>query len=57
MYQESDNFWSIHQTMSDGNIWCVKSRTRRVDEMTKDIVNRYRAEVKSIYGNRKRHRQ
>jgi hypothetical protein len=43
--------------MSDGNIWCPKGKTRTVDDMTRAIVNKYKAEVKSKYGNRKRHRQ
>ena len=52
-----DTFWEYHQTMQDSNIWCVKKRSRTVDEMTAAIVSRYKAEVKSKLGNRKRHRQ
>jgi len=50
-------FWETHQTMSDGNIWCPKGKSKTVDEMTKIIVNKYKAEVKAKYGNKKRHRQ
>lgn len=57
MFKESETFWEIHQTMSDGTIWCTKSSSKRVDEMTKLIVNRYKEEVKQAYGNKKRHRQ
>ena len=45
--KDDDRFWDTHQTMSDGNIWCV----------TKSIVDKAKAQVKSRYGNRKRHRQ
>jgi hypothetical protein len=55
--RDNDAFWDTHQTMSDGNIWCPNGRSRSVDEMTTAIVSKYRAEVKSKYGNRKRHRQ
>jgi len=55
--KQSEWFWDKHQTMADGHIWCVSSRTRKIDEMTTAIVSKYRAEVKSKYGNRKRHRQ
>ena len=54
---EDETFWELHQTMQDGHIWCVKKRSRSVDEMTTAIVSKYRAEVKSKYGNKKRHRQ
>ena len=50
-------FWDNHQTMTDGNIWCPKGKTKRVEEMTADIVNRYKLAVKAQYGNKKRHRQ
>lgn len=43
--------------MTDGRLWCINYKTRSVDEMTTAIVNRYKAEVKAKYGNRKRHRQ
>jgi hypothetical protein len=45
--KDNDSFWDTHQTMSDGNIWCA----------TKSIVDKAKAEVKSRYGNKKRHRQ
>ena len=45
--RDDDSFWDTHQTMSDGNIWCA----------TKSIVDKAKAQVKSRYGNRKRHRQ
>ena len=45
--KDSDSFWDTHQTMVDGNIWCP----------VKSIVDKAKAEVKSKYGNRKRHRQ
>lgn len=57
MSKESDSFWEIHQTMSDGSIWCVKFSSKRVDEMTKLIINRYKSQIKETYGNKKRHRQ
>ena len=50
-------FWDTHQTMQDGHIWCVSVKSKTVDEMTTAIVNRYKAEVKTKFGNRKRHRQ
>lgn len=53
----NDTFWETHQTMQDGHIWCAKSRTKRVEEMTAAIVNRHRANIKSTFGNKKRHRQ
>jgi hypothetical protein len=53
---EDETYWKTHQTMQDGHIWCVKGKTTRVDEMTRAIVNRYKAEVKAKYGNKKRHR-
>ena len=45
--KDDDAFWNTHQTMSDGTIWCV----------TKSIVDRAKAQVKSRYGNKRRHRQ
>ena len=45
--KDSPTFWDTHQTMTDGNIWCA----------TKTIVDKAKAEVKSRYGNKKRHRQ
>lgn len=53
----TESFWESHQTMQDGRIWCIKSRTKRVEEMTTAIVNRHRANIKSTFGNKKRHRQ
>jgi hypothetical protein len=43
--------------MSDNTVWCANTKSKRVEEMTADIVNRYKAAVKSQYGNKKRHRQ
>ena len=45
--KDSPTFWDTHQTMTDGNIWCA----------TKTIVDKAKSEVKSRYGNKKRHRQ
>lgn len=45
--KDSDEFWLTHQTMSDGRIWCV----------TKSIVDKAKLQVKTRYGNKKRHRQ
>jgi hypothetical protein len=45
--KDDESFWYTHQTMSDGNIWCV----------TKSIVDKAKFDVKSRYGNKKRHRQ
>lgn len=45
--KDDDAFWDTHQTMSDGNIWCP----------AKAIVDKAKAQVKSRYGNKKRHRQ
>ena len=53
----SEDFYETHQHMTDGRLWCINYKTRSVDEMTTAIVNRYKAEVKAKYGNRKRHRQ
>jgi len=50
-------FWDTHQTMQDGNIWCPNGKNRTIDEMTAAIVLRYKAEVKTKFGNKKRHRQ
>ena len=52
-----DSFWDTHQTMADGAVWCAKSSKKKIEEITKSIVNRYKAEVKSSFGNRKRHKQ
>jgi hypothetical protein len=45
--KEDESFWDTHQTISDGHIWCV----------TKSIVDKAKADVRSKYGNKKRHRQ
>ena len=45
--KDDESFWYTHQTMSDGNVWCA----------TKSIVDKFRSEVNSRYGNKKRHRQ
>lgn len=52
-----EDFFDTHQYMSDNRLWCVNKKSRSVDEMTTAIVSKYRAEVKSKYGNKKRHRQ
>lgn len=52
-----DSFWEIHQTLANGDWWCTKPSSTNVDDMTKAIVNRYKAQVKSTFGNKKRHRQ
>ena len=57
MEKENLEYWIVHQTMSDNTIWCANTRSKKVEEMTADIVNRYKAAVKSQYGNKKRHRQ
>ena len=51
MNKEDESFWASHQTMSDGHIWCL------VKTMTDNIVKEFRSEVKTKYGNKKRHRQ
>lgn len=48
-----DDFYETHQWLPD-RLWCVN---KRVDDMTQAIVKRSRAQVKSRYGNKKRHRQ
>jgi len=45
--KDDEAFWDTHQTMSDGHVWCA----------TKSIVDKAKSEVKSRYGNKKRHRQ
>ena len=57
MLKEHLEYWIVHQTMSDNTIWCNNNKSKRVEEMTADIVNKYKAAVKSQYGNKKRHRQ
>ena len=57
MEQENLEYWIVHQTMSDNTIWCANTKSKRVEDMTADIVNRYKAEVRAKYGNKKRHRQ
>lgn len=57
MEQENLEYWIVHQTMSDNTIWCANTKSKRVEEMTADIVNRYKAQVRAQYGNKKRHRQ
>ena len=57
MEQENIEYWDTHQTMSDNTIWCANTKSKRVEDMTADIVNRYKAEVRAKYGNKKRHRQ
>jgi hypothetical protein len=49
--RDDESFWDTHQTMSDGNVWCT------IKKITDDIVRKANAEVKTKYGNRKRHRQ
>ena len=34
-------FWDTHQTMVDGHIWCVESKTTRIDDLTKSILDKY----------------
>jgi hypothetical protein len=51
-----EDFYETHQWLPD-RLWCVNKKSRSVDEMTTAIVSKYRAEVKSKYGNKKRHRQ
>ena len=45
--KDDEAFWDTPQTMSDGHVWCA----------TKSIVDKAKSEVKSRYGNKKRHRQ
>lgn len=51
---DTEDFWDVHQTMQDGNIWCVR---KTAEIRAKAIVDKAKDEVKSKYGNRKRHRQ
>ena len=51
MSKDDDLFWNSHQTMSNGHVWCT------VKSMADKIVGRAKADVKSKYGNKKRHRQ
>lgn len=54
---EDETYWETHQTMSDGHVWCTKASTKRVDDMTVAIVNRYKSQIHRTLGNKKRHRQ
>lgn len=54
---EDEGFWESHQTMQDGNLWCIRKQVKTVDEMTAAIVSRYKTEVRQRFGNKKRHRQ
>jgi hypothetical protein len=49
--RDDESFWASHQTMPDGNVWCF------IKTMTDGIVKNFQSEVKSKYGNKKRHRQ
>jgi hypothetical protein len=49
--RDDESFWTSHQTMPDGNIWCL------IKTMTDGIVKDFKSEVKAKYGNKKRHRQ
>jgi hypothetical protein len=42
MDKEDIEFWDNHQTMMDGHIWCVHSKTTRVDDLTESILDRYK---------------
>ena len=57
MDKENIEYWDTHQTMSDNTVWCANAKSKRVEETTAIIVNRYKAEVRAKYGNKKRHRQ
>ena len=39
---EDIEFWDNHQTMTDGYVWCVKSKTTRVDDLTESILDKYK---------------
>lgn len=53
MMDTEEEFWEVHQQLPT-RLWCVN---KKVEEMTRMIVNRYKSEVRAKYGNRKRHRQ
>jgi hypothetical protein len=49
--KDDESFWTSHQTMTDGNIWCL------IKTMSDGIVKDFQSQVKAKYGNKKRHRQ